>query len=156
MALRSPKSVSARSGAIQPEASGPQPPRTRVLVVDDEPSICDIIADCLRDAGYQVVATTMPLAALEAFLASRFDLVITDRDMPDINGDQVSALVKASSPETPVIMVTSHGARMGTEGGRPGRVDACIGKPFDPRSLLEAVRKVLERGTQPGSDSRCS
>jgi DNA-binding NtrC family response regulator len=124
--------------------------------VDDEPSICAIIAGYLEDEGYEVVTASKPLEALETFLAARFDVVITDRDMPDLSGEQVSALVKARSPGTPVIMVTSHGARMEMDGECPRQVDVCIGKPFDPQRLLEAVRKAVPRGAQPDSASRCS
>jgi len=173
MAQPFPKSTSARTGTcrkgrpgapvsadrvstMQARVSESSPRRPRVLVLDDEPSICALIAEYLEDEGYEVVTALRPLEALETFLAGQFDVVVTDRDMPDLSGDQVSALVKASSPGTPVIMVTSHGARMERDGECPRQVDACIGKPFDPQRLLEAVRKVLERGVQPDSASRRS
>jgi len=92
----------------------------------------------LGDEGHVIETASGGVEALEAFLQGTFDVVITDRDMPELNGTQLASLLKANSPGLPVIMVSARGSS--TRGGElPAGVDALIGKPFDPESLMSAL-----------------
>ena len=84
--------------------------------------------------------------ALEKFRAGSFDLVMTDRAMPELSGVQLAAEVKALRPATPVILLTGFGDLMNAEGEKPAGVDAVVSKPFTMASLREAVAGVMEAG----------
>src|SRR5207245_331562 len=89
------------------------------------------------------------LGELKSRSAIAFDVVITDRAMPDMSGDQVAAAVKRASPSTPVVMLTGFGDLMrGTEAPPPG-VDAVLAKP----ATIADLRRVLaELAPAPGLD----
>ena len=72
----------------------------------------------------------------------KFDLVLTDRAMPGMNGDHVASAVKRVAPETPVIMITGFGEMMETAGETPADVDLIVGKPITMETLQEAMARL--------------
>jgi CheY-like chemotaxis protein len=111
----------------------------RVLLVDDEPSIVDLFGMILRNAGYFVRTALNGAAGLTLFESASWDLVITDRQMPQMDGERLAEEIKGIAPETPVILIT------GISNGdlRPGLFDAVLRKPFSKAALLASVKDIL-------------
>ena len=80
--------------------------------------------------------------ALEKFCHGAFDIVITDRAMPEMSGDHLAEAIKARSPSTPIILLTGFGDIMLAKGDTPSTVDLIVAKPVTMGSLREAVAKV--------------
>lgn len=117
----------------------------RVLVVDDEKSMCDLLEIMLKKDGYEVRTTTDPREALELVEREPFHLVLTDVRMPEIDGFQVLRRVKEVQPETLVIMITAYGSPEGAvEAMKQGAYDY-ITKPFRVDEVKLVIKKALER-----------
>ncbi len=84
------------------------PGRPRILVVDDEPSICEVLSIALRKDGYEVTAETNPKKALEAFRQERFDVVLQDLTMPEMDGIAFLERIRKIDPKARVVVVTAH------------------------------------------------
>jgi signal transduction histidine kinase len=133
--------------AGQEETPSSQKPISRarplnVLVVEDEPLIRDIEAEYLACDGHSVETAPNGIQGLEKFRAGRFNLVVTDRAMPEMNGDQLAGAIKKLAPATPIILVTGFDEAMGNAAHRSGTVDWFLSKPFTHAALREAVGKV--------------
>ena len=137
---------SASSGEMAPEGDAQQDgePSTelRVLAVDDDAVALKAIAEMLRAGGHHVKTARSGREALERFERGKFDVVLTDRAMPGMNGDNVASSVKRVAPETPVIMVTGFGEMMETAGETPADVDLIVGKPFTMETLQDAMARL--------------
>src|SRR5260221_5288263 len=100
---------------------------SRILVVDDEPSIREFFEIYLQEEGYHVEAVSSAKEAFEKVEQEPFDLVITDLSMPEINGLKVLEQVKATSPETIVLMITAYAtAESAVEAMKQGAYDYLI------------------------------
>jgi signal transduction histidine kinase len=114
----------------------------RILVVDDQEIICELISEYLQSDGHETVSTTSATHALELFAQCPFDLVITDQSMPEINGVQLATSVRSMAPQTPVILLTGFGDEMQAQ-GLPEGVDLVLGKPVSMAGLRHAVFTVV-------------
>jgi CheY-like chemotaxis protein len=122
--------------------NSPKPtPALRILVVDDESSVLEAIRMSLEFYGHSVTSCTSGSQALEAFKSSRFDVVVTDYAMPDLNGDELAAMIKAISPQCPIIMVTAHAEMLDRK--RLAPIARVLSKPFLPQVLNEAITDSL-------------
>lgn len=121
------------------------PPPSRILVVDDETLVREVLQVYLETDGHTVTMAEDGEQALEMFGAGEFDLVLTDRAMPEMNGDQLALAIKESKPETPVILLTGYGDSMAGEGENPPGIDLILSKPFSTESLRNALSKILGR-----------
>jgi CheY-like chemotaxis protein len=119
-------------------------PTLNILVVDDEEMLRDLIGSVLAVGGHTVVTAANGRDALDKFLSGKFDLVFTDRAMPEMNGDEMARTIKNLSPQTPVIMVTAYGFAMNGQSLKPEGVDRVVHKPFRANELLEAVAELQE------------
>ena len=113
--------------------------KLRILVVDDEPSVGDIVKMLLNADGHEVDATSSGKEALTMFEPGRYDLVFTDYAMPGMRGDQLATAIKSCAPGQPVVMITGHA---GTVPESPD-VDLVLGKPFMLDDLRDAIAAVL-------------
>jgi DNA-binding response OmpR family regulator len=121
--------------------------RGTVLVVDDEPTISDVVSRYLQRAGYRTHTAADGLAALEAVAAVRPDLVVLDLMMPGIDGLEVLRRVRASpAGRTSVILLTAKGAESDRVIGLRLGADDYVVKPFSPAELVARVDAVLRRG----------
>jgi CheY-like chemotaxis protein len=131
-------------------------PKKRVLVVDDEPFVCDAVKMMLAFDGHDVVTTNDAKEALGIFEKGKFDLVITDYAMPGMKGDELAAAIKAKSPQQPVVMITAYAEMLQSSGKKLTGVDFLVSKPFLLEHLREAISTVLpdatpRSGGKPGS-----
>jgi PAS domain S-box-containing protein len=115
----------------------------RVLLVDDEPVVRHILQEYLVNDGHVVEVAANGQEGLDKFRQSRFDLVILDRAMPDMSGDQVGAAIKHSSPNLPVIMLTGFGSMMEAVNEKPVGIDFVISKPVTIDSLRQAIARAV-------------
>ena len=115
----------------------------RILVVDDEPFVCEAVKMMLTFDGHSVKTTNSAKEALTLLEAEKFDLVITDFAMPAMKGDELAAAIKARHPHQPVIMITAYAEMLQSSGNALPGVDCLIGKPFLLENLREAIAKVF-------------
>ncbi|HEX4339629.1 MAG TPA: sigma-54 dependent transcriptional regulator [Polyangiaceae bacterium] len=123
------------------------PPPARVLVVDDEPALRQMLEILFRREGHDVISAPGARAALEAIAQSPqpFPVVLTDLAMPDGTGLDVLAAAKARSNSTEVILITAHSTiENAIAAMRSGAYDF-VAKPFDPSELAVLVAKALEK-----------
>jgi signal transduction histidine kinase/ActR/RegA family two-component response regulator len=125
-------------------------PPLKILCIDDEPSILDILKLTLKRGGHNVEVAGDGHGGLEAFrsalaLREPFDVVVTDLGMPKMDGQQVALLVKKASSQTPVILLTGWGGIMLAEGKQPEHIDVILSKPPQVSELLGALRKVTAK-----------
>ncbi|MDO9377246.1 MAG: response regulator transcription factor [Nocardioidaceae bacterium] len=117
----------------------------RLLVVDDEPSILELLAASLRFAGFEVETAEGGQAALDQAAASRPDLVVLDVMMPDLDGFEVVRRLRSSGDEVPVIFLTARDAGSDRVAGLTVGGDDYVAKPFSLEELVARVRAVLRR-----------
>lgn len=116
----------------------------RILFVEDEQSIRDVIAAYLEKEGYWVTAVGDGEAALEQFHAHTFDVVILDLMLPKISGEQVCKDIRNGS-DVPIIMLTAKGELDDRINGLELGADDYLVKPFSPRELIARIRALLRR-----------
>jgi CheY-like chemotaxis protein len=114
----------------------------RILVVDDEPFVCDAVKMMLVFDGHEVQTAGSGKDALALFEAGKFDVVITDFAMPAMKGDELATLIKARAPQQPIVMITAYAEMLQASGNPLIGVDAVISKPFLLENLREAIAKV--------------
>ena len=117
----------------------------RVLVVDDQEVICELIAEYLHGDGHTTAMAYRGDDALELFRTQGFDLVITDQSMPAMNGAQLAGAIKQIAPEVPVILLTGFGDEMLALGGNPAEVDLVLGKPICHADLRQAIFQTFAK-----------
>jgi len=113
-----------------------------ILVVDDDPIVRMSVVAQLNTQAHTVEIASNGREGLDRFEAGRFDLVVTDRAMPEMGGDQLAATIERSAPDTPVIMLTGFGDLMVARGEHPTGVDAVVSKPVTLDALSQAIQKV--------------
>ena len=123
-----------------------------VLVVDDEPSIGEVVSIYLQRAGYQVIVARDGQAALEALERQPPDLVVLDLMLPKVDGLEIARRLRAQG-DTPIIMLTAKREESDRITGLETGADDYVVKPFSPQELVSRVKAVLRRtrGSVPGS-----
>lgn len=118
--------------------------RQRILVVDDEPQICDVVELYLRREGFEVETANDGETALQAVEHNPPDLVVLDVMMPKVNGLEVTRLIHERF-NIPIIMLTSRGEEADKIVGLEIGADDYVVKPFSPKELVVRVKAVLRR-----------
>jgi DNA-binding response OmpR family regulator len=130
---------------------------SRVMVVDDDVTVREVVVTYLRAAGYDVGEAADGEAALEGLRDVRADLVVLDLMLPGIDGLEVCRRIRAKGDDVPVIMLTALGSETDRVVGLERGADDYVTKPFSPRELVLRVESVLrrvgERGTVKGTVS---
>ena len=129
--------------SIATAAARPAQRPLRVLVVDDEAPVRDTLAAVLAADGHEVTLATNGAEGLRSFGAGKFDLVITDKAMPVMNGDQMAAAIKKVAPATPIILLTGFG--LFHEKAEFPDVDVLTSKPI----RIPTLRDAIATATQP-------
>lgn len=117
---------------------------SKILVVDDESSVRASLAELLVEEGYKVIEADGGGAAMQLLERERPDLLISDIQMPDMNGLEAFHTIKKAYPKLPVIIMTAYGTtETAIEAMMLGAFDYHL-KPFDPARMLETVEHALE------------
>jgi two-component system response regulator ResD len=126
----------------------------RVLVVDDEPTIVEVVGRYLERAGYEAAGAADGFAALEQAAAQRPDLVVLDLMLPGIDGIEVMRrLRELPGPPLAVILLTARGEESDRLVGLRQGADDYVVKPFSPAELIARVGAVLRRTRPPEGDA---
>ena len=116
-------------------------PTRRILVVDDEPLVCDSVKMMLESDGHIVETATSSQEGLVLFARNKFDLVVIDYVMPTMKGDVLAAAIKTQLPNQPIAMITAHSEVLAGPNNPLTGVEFIIVKPF----MLEQLREVIAR-----------
>lgn len=123
----------------------------KVLVVEDDLALSDVIAFTMRRAGFDVVAAYDGLAGLDMWLAERPDLVLLDLNLPKLDGLSVCRRIRKEA-DTPIIMLTVRDSDKAVVAGLETGADDYMVKPFSPTQLVARARAVMRRtGVAPTS-----
>ncbi|HYS13908.1 MAG TPA: two-component system response regulator OmpR [Burkholderiaceae bacterium] len=118
---------------------------SRLLVVDDDPRLRDLLRRYLTDNGFNVYVAENAQAMNKLWLRERFDLLILDLMMPGEDGLSVLRRLRGSNDPTPIIMLTAKGEDVDRIVGLEMGADDYLPKPFNPRELLARINAVLRR-----------
>jgi DNA-binding response OmpR family regulator len=122
--------------------------RSRILVVDDDPTVSDVVVRYLERDGFDVETVRDGMTALDRALSSPPDLMVLDLMLPGMDGLDVFRRLRAISP-IPIIMLTARGDERDRVAGLELGADDYVGKPFSPRELAARVKSVLRRANRP-------
>ena len=151
MRLFFPVSEETREDAVQRPIQIESPLRSlRILIVDDDPMLCQSLGNALQIDGHDVTTAGGGQAGINTFHAAQatgtpFHIVITDLGMPYVDGRQVARAIRSLSPDTPIIMLTGWGRNLLAETTPPPEVNRLLNKP--PR--LSELRSALAELTEP-------
>jgi len=121
-----------------------------ILVVEDEPTLRETLAEALESDGFAVIQAGDGRAALEKVRASEPDLVLLDLMLPELSGLEVTRQVRAES-SVPIVMLTARDAEVDKVVGLELGADDYVTKPFSYRELSARIRAVLRRGEGAGT-----
>ncbi len=142
-----PRLNSAASSPAQPrrESHGPLPGTEHILFVDDEEAILIFVKKALERIGYRVTALSDSVSAYALFESdpSRFDIVVTDRSMPRLPGEELARKIKNLRPGVPVVLCSGYCEIATADRLRAGEIQAVLPKPFDAEQLSWTIRSVL-------------
>jgi CheY-like chemotaxis protein len=124
--------------------------RLRILVVDDDPCILKSLRRVLEADRHQVTVADGGNAGIEAFLAAGhrgepFAIVLLDLAMPDTDGREVAAAIKATSPVTPIVLVTGSCDCLQAENPTPAHIERVLSKPPNVADLRRAIVELTAR-----------
>jgi len=129
----------------------------RILLVEDDPRLAEMLSEYLGQAGYSVSVAPRGATALEQLAHAEFDAVVLDLMLPDMDGLDVCRQLRARS-DTPVLMLTARGEEVDRVVGLELGADDYLPKPFNPRELVARMRAILRRSMlidpQPGRRER--
>jgi signal transduction histidine kinase/CheY-like chemotaxis protein len=122
----------------------------KVLCIDDESPVRQLLDDCLTHFGHQVAVAASGKEGLELFRTAKvnkqpYEVVITDMGMPEVDGYQVVEAISSESRNTPIIMMTGWGTMMREEKSTPAAVNALIDKPPHMQQLNDLLLKLTEK-----------
>ena len=122
--------------------------RLRVLLVEDSAAMRSFVTAALEQGGpFEVTTAASGFDALRVLPRAQFDVIITDINMPDINGLELVKFVRESEKHkgTPLVLISTDSRAADRERGLKLGADAYVVKPFDPQQLIEVVTQVVNR-----------
>ncbi|MCF6248149.1 MAG: ATP-binding protein [Desulfobacula sp.] len=121
----------------------------RILLVDDEKVIVQLYKKLIETLGYEVVALTSSIDALDTFQKKShgFDLIITDMTMPDMNGEQLAKQIFKIRADMPIILCTGYSELINPDQAKAMGISGYVTKPIIKRVLAHTIRKVLDKKT---------
>ena len=117
----------------------------KILVVDDNQTYRCVVTQMLSRLGYYVISTDSGENGLALFLKNQFDLVITDLEMPGMDGIDLAGHIKEKSPFAPVILMTGQDKEFSLAKIKDSSVDKTLFKPFFLSEIQEKIQSVLDR-----------
>lgn len=134
----------AREGTV--EQSRAPKGRGRILLVDDEPLVVEMVSQILESLGYEVTTANNGAEALDIFKdkPSRFDLVLTDQTMPEITGIDLAGKMLKRRKDIPIILFTGYSETVSPEKAKAAGIREFVMKPITKQEIAETVRQVLD------------
>jgi two-component system, OmpR family, phosphate regulon response regulator OmpR len=123
----------------------------RILLVEDDPRLADMLVEYLGQAGFNVTHASRGAAALEKLHAAAFDAVVLDLMLPDMDGLDVCRQLRTRY-DTPVLMLTARGEAVDRIVGLELGADDYLPKPFEPRELVARLRAIMRRRARGTTD----
>ena len=121
--------------------------KTRILIVDDEPSVGDALRLVLESNGYEVVLVTKGLDGIDQARSTPFGFSVVDLYLTDISGFQVISDLRNLQPQIPILLITAHGSpQVFAEAKRLGAIGA-LWKPFPPAEILKVINSHVHGPT---------
>ena len=116
-----------------------------ILAVDDSPSMRQMVSFTLKNAGFNVVEAVDGQDAWEKAGGRSFDLVLTDQNMPRMDGISLTKRLRESAQfkSTPILILTTESSDQMKQAGRAAGATGWLVKPFDPNKLIEVIQKVI-------------
>ena len=116
-----------------------------ILIVDDSASMRQLVTFALKDAGYDVIAAVDGKDALGKLNGTKVDIVVTDLNMPNMDGITLIKQLRSSATNkfTPVVMLTTESQESRKQEGRTAGASGWIVKPFTPEKLIEVIKKFV-------------
>lgn len=117
----------------------------RILIVDDCDTTRKLLSYIIRERGYKIIVASNGIEALEIMAANTVDLVLTDLNMPQMDGFELSRNIRAAEAysDLPIIMVTTEAGELDRKMGAEAGVSAFLTKPITPQRLLYEIEKLL-------------
>ena len=125
--------------------SGSDSERTRILVVDDEDFVRELLKEILEMEGCEVQTAASGKEALEIFANSQFECLFTDVGMPGMSGWELAQAIREKNESMPIAVVTGWGEAVGSNEQRAARVDWVIAKPFTADRIVDLVKEVRRK-----------
>jgi CheY-like chemotaxis protein len=116
--------------------------RTRILVVDDEDYVRELLRDILESEGYEVVLADGGREALALFDRESFDAVFTDVGLPGMSGWELARAIRAQDSCLPLAVITGWGEAVGSHEQKAAQVEWVVAKPFTVEQILDIARDV--------------
>ncbi len=133
----------AKSETLEVPVKPIEVPSLSILVVDDEPTVRETLAEMLESMGHRVVLASGGQSALQSLALEPCDLVFTDLAMPEMDGWETSREIRKRWPEMSVVLVTGYGTGTRPPTGEDGLVNGIIGKPFDFDQISQTITNVI-------------
>lgn len=126
--------------------------RDRILVVDDDTELCDLLIEYLEPEGFEVEAVHDPESGIRKSLSGDHALVVLDVMLPGLSGFEVLRQIRKEST-VPVLMLTARGDEVDRIVGLEIGADDYLPKPFNPRELIARIRAIQRRSEQPQGEA---
>ncbi len=116
-----------------------------ILIVDDSASMRQLVTFALKSAGYEVIAAVHGKDGLEKLKAGKVDMIVTDLNMPEMDGIELIKNVRKNpaSKFTPIVMLTTESQDTRKQEGKSAGASGWLVKPFKPEELVEVVKKFV-------------
>ncbi len=122
----------------------------KILVVEDEIRVADLLRNGLEENGYEVTVANDGVAGLKCFLQQQYDLILSDVKLPKMTGFEMVKEIRGDNKSIPIMMLTALGSTDDKLDGFDAGADDYLTKPFDFRELLARIAVLLKRNTQTG------
>ena len=139
--MKFPLRTATPAPVVKEVVAAPPQQELRILLVEDEPQVRQVLTAFLEMDGHHVQGADHAAEALSKFREGNFDLVITDKAMPGMSGDQMAVEIKKISPKMPVVLLSGFNST-GENESIPG-IDVIASKPITMPALREALRKAM-------------
>ncbi len=143
--LRLPAAARTKPTAVTAEPLENDLPSLKILLVDDDENQRVLLKAFLRKDNHRTETAANGVDGMKKFNSNWYDLIITDRAMPELNGDDLARNIKKVAPGKPVIMLTGFGDIMDEDKKTPGIADLIISKPVSLEGLRKAIKQVLSK-----------
>ena len=136
---------------LRPEKLNTNAPRTfddnqpKILVVDDEEAVRELLRDLLESEGFRVYLATGSREALSLFEVNQFDGIFTDVGMPGMSGWELAHAIRQRNETIPIAVITGWGEAVGSDEQKEARVDWVITKPFRAERISEMAEEICKR-----------